>query len=161
MSIFPTKILLATDGSEEAELALLTAVDLANRTDSELHVVHVGEPGPEITLNPAFAINRELWEETLREIEEAGGTVAEAHLKVGGRPDRQIVRLAEEINAGLIAMGSRGLGGISRALVGSVSDSLVRHAHCPVLVARAGKDSPHHLEGSVSAARRPRHEGAK
>jgi len=161
MSIFPTKILLATDGSEEAELALLTAVDLANRTDSELHVVHVGEPGPEITLNPAFAINRELWEETLREIEEAGGTVAEAHLKVGGRPDRQIVRLAEEINAGLIAMGSRGLGGISRALVGSVSDSVVRHAHCPVLVARAGKDSPHHLEGSVSAARRPRHEGAK
>src|SRR5215217_530218 len=102
MSIFPTKILLATDGSEEAELALLTAVDLANRTDSELHVVHVGEPGPEITLNPAFAINRELWEETLREIEEAGGTVAEAHLKVGGRPDRQIVRLAEEINAGLV-----------------------------------------------------------
>ena len=161
MSIFPTKILLATDGSEEAELALLTAVDLANRTDSELHVVHVGEPGPEITLNPAFAINRELWEETLREIEETGGTVAEAHLKVGGRPDRQIVRLAEEINAGLIAMGSRGLGGISRALVGSVSDSVVRHAHCPVLVARAGKDSPHHLEGSVSAARRPRHEGAK
>src|SRR5215207_4000842 len=42
-SIFPTRILLATDGSEEAELALLTAVDLANRTDSELHVVHVGE----------------------------------------------------------------------------------------------------------------------
>jgi nucleotide-binding universal stress UspA family protein len=176
MSIFPTKILLATDGSEEAELALLTAVDLANRTNSELHVLHVGEPGPEITLNPAFAINRELWEETLREIEEearevldgqvkkieeAGGTVAEAHLKIGGRPDRQIVRLAEEIDAGLIAMGSRGLGGISRALVGSVSDSLVRHAHCPVLVARAGKDSPHHLEGSVSAARRPRHEGAK
>jgi nucleotide-binding universal stress UspA family protein len=42
MSNFPTKILLAIDGSEDAELALLTAVDLANRTDSELHVVHVG-----------------------------------------------------------------------------------------------------------------------
>jgi nucleotide-binding universal stress UspA family protein len=58
MSIFPTKILLAADGSEEAELALLTAVDLANRTDSELHVLYVAEPGPEATLNPAFALLR-------------------------------------------------------------------------------------------------------
>ena len=42
MSIFPTRILLATDGSEEAELATLRALDIAERTDSELHVVHVG-----------------------------------------------------------------------------------------------------------------------
>ena len=41
MSIFPTKILLATDGSEEAELAARTAADLAGKTGSELHVVHV------------------------------------------------------------------------------------------------------------------------
>ena len=40
--LFPTRLLLATDGSEEAELAALRAVDLAERTDSELHVVHVG-----------------------------------------------------------------------------------------------------------------------
>src|ERR687893_1489277 len=113
MSIFPTKILLATDGSEEAELALLTAVDLANSTNSELHVLHVGEPGPEITLNPSFAINPELRQKTLREIEakarevldgqvkkieEAGGTVTEAHLKIGGRPERQIVNMAEEMD---------------------------------------------------------------
>jgi nucleotide-binding universal stress UspA family protein len=182
MSIFPTKILLATDGSEEGELALLTTVDLANRTDSELHVVYVAEPGPEAMLNPAFALNRKLWEETLREverearevldgqvkkIEEAGGTVAQANLRItqahlwtGGRPDRKIVELAEEIGAGLIAMGSRGLGGIKRALMGSVSDSVVRHAHCPVLVVRAEKGARHNLEGSVSAARRPRREGA-
>ena len=43
MSIFPTKILLATDGSSEAQLAATTAADLANATTSELHVVHVGE----------------------------------------------------------------------------------------------------------------------
>src|SRR5918997_3028598 len=42
MDTFPTKILLATDGSEEAELAAQRAVDLAERTGSELHVVHVG-----------------------------------------------------------------------------------------------------------------------
>jgi nucleotide-binding universal stress UspA family protein len=41
MSIFPTKILLATDGSEEAELAARTATDLAGKTGSELHVVYV------------------------------------------------------------------------------------------------------------------------
>jgi nucleotide-binding universal stress UspA family protein len=43
MSIFPTRILVATDGSREAELALTTAADLAKSTDSELHVLHVGE----------------------------------------------------------------------------------------------------------------------
>jgi hypothetical protein len=41
MSIFPTKILLATDGSTEADLAARTAVDLSQKTDSELHVIHV------------------------------------------------------------------------------------------------------------------------
>jgi nucleotide-binding universal stress UspA family protein len=41
MSIFPTRILLATDGLEEATLAAQAAIDLANKTGSELHVVHV------------------------------------------------------------------------------------------------------------------------
>ena len=41
MSIFPTKILVATDGSEEAELAATTAANLAQKTGSELHMVHV------------------------------------------------------------------------------------------------------------------------
>ena len=63
-----------------------------------------------------------------------------------GRPDEgvitvaeQIVNLAEEIRAGLIVLGSRGLDGIRRALMGSVSDSVVRHAHRPVLVVRKEK----------------------
>ncbi len=48
MSIFPARILLATDGSEEAELAARTAVDLANSTDSELHLVTVGRDFPDL-----------------------------------------------------------------------------------------------------------------
>src|ERR687889_1069173 len=161
MSIFPTKILLATDGSEEAELALLTAVDLANRTNSELHVVHVGGeyyPGPEIALSPALLEEtlrelegeaREGLEEQVKKIEEAGGTVTEAHLRMGERPEEKIVELAEELGIGLIAMGSRGLGGIRRALMGSVSDSVVQHAHCPVLVARRGRQEEEQGAASI------------
>ena len=57
-----------------------------------------------------------------------------------GRADEEVVDLAEEVGADLIVMGSRGLGGMSRALVGSVSDSVVRHAHCPVMVVRLEKE---------------------
>ena len=64
-----------------------------------------------------------------------GATVAQAHLRMG-RADEEVVVLAEELGVDLIAMGGRGLGGVRRALIGSVSDSVVRHAHCPVLVAR-------------------------
>ena len=147
MSIFPTGILLATDGSEEAELATLRALDIAERTDSELHVVHVGVvprflesyPG---TLGYERRIYEQIEEESRQRLRElswrvklAGGTLAGAHLRMG-KVDLEIVAFAEELGADLIVMGSRGLGGVRRALMGSVSDSVVRHAHCPVLVVR-------------------------
>jgi nucleotide-binding universal stress UspA family protein len=141
MSIFPTKILLATDNSREAELAATTAVDLANSTNSELHVIHVGEFLPTVLaqteVEPA-RLEREaqqLLDEQIRGIEEAGGTVKEAHLRLG-RADEEIVDLAQNIGAGMIVMGSRGRGRIRRALMGSVSESVVRHAHCPVTIVR-------------------------
>ena len=151
MSIFPTRILVATDGSEEAKLALTTAADLAKGTNSELHIAYVFPtavqrpfPNP-ITARPAEILEQEL-EEAMRqaqsfldrEVEQVKGegvTVADSHL-VRGRPDRELVHLSEELGAGLIVMGSRGLGGVRRALMGSISDSVVRHAHCPVLVVR-------------------------
>jgi nucleotide-binding universal stress UspA family protein len=75
-------------------------------------------------------------DEQVRKIEEpAGGTVTKAHLRMG-RPDEEIVVLGEKIAAGLIVTGSRALGEIRRALMGSVSDSVVRHAHGPVMVVR-------------------------
>jgi nucleotide-binding universal stress UspA family protein len=52
------------------------------------------------------------------------------------RPDEGILAVGEDVGAGLIVLGSRGFGGVKRALMGSVSDSVVRHAHCPVLVVR-------------------------
>ncbi len=100
MSIFPTTILLATDGSAEARLAATTAADLAIRTDSELHVVHVAELRPmflsQTEEEPARLARqaRKLLDEQVGRVEEAGGTVAEAHLR-RGRADEEIVDLAK------------------------------------------------------------------
>ena len=141
MSIFPTKVLLATDGSAEARLAASTASDLAISTDSELHVVHVAEQRPTFlaqTEEEPAELRRETrrqLDEQVREVEDAGGTVAEAHLRQG-RADEEIIDLAESLGVGLIVMGSRGRGRIRRALMGSVSESVVRHAHCPVTIVR-------------------------
>jgi nucleotide-binding universal stress UspA family protein len=125
----------------------MTAIDLAESTNSRLHVVAVGrtfdaaiyevytETGWEEIRREA----QEILDEQVRKIEEAGGTVAIAHLRMGERRDEAIVHLAEEIGAGLIVIGSRGFGGLKRALMGNVADSVVRHAHCPVLVVRPEK----------------------
>ena len=148
MSIFPTQILLATDGSDEAKLAAQTATELSRETGSEVHVVYV-------LPTPAELIGRHFYSGEIREsliggaerdaetflkeqaekIGSDGGKVAETHFR-SGDPDKEILRAAESLGVGLIVMGSRGLGAISRMLMGSISDSVVRHAHCPVLVMR-------------------------
>jgi nucleotide-binding universal stress UspA family protein len=151
MSYFPTKILLATDASEDAQKAAQMASDIANNSGSELHVLHVGNtkdfhiaPSAEQTFAPRSGTYGEIREqaektlgEAVRQVEEAGGTVAQAHLRMGD-PDDEILRFCEEQDEfGLLVMGSRGLGPVKRRLIGSVSESVVRHAHCPVLVARS------------------------
>ena len=78
-----------------------------------------------------------LLEEQAYKMGDAGAKITKVHLR-SGRPEQKIVELAEELEAGLIVMGGRGLGGMKRAVMGSVSDSVVRNAHCPVLVARGG-----------------------
>jgi nucleotide-binding universal stress UspA family protein len=150
MSIFPTRILLATDGSEEAELAALRAVDIAENTDSELHVVHVGAVPTFLVSYPGtLGYDRKLYEQIEEESREllrkeswrvkaAGGTVAGAHLRMGV-VDLEIVALAEELGVDLIVMGCRGHRGIRRAIEGSISDAVIHHAPCPVLVVRSGE----------------------
>ena len=150
MSTFPTKILLATDASKDAEKAAQMASDIANLSGSELHVVHVGNmkdfhigPGVEQSFasrGGSLGEIRENAEKTLdeavKQVEQAGGTVTKAHLRTG-YPDEEILKFCDEQGGfGLIVMGSRGLGPIRRRLMGSVSESIVTHAHCPVLVAR-------------------------
>jgi nucleotide-binding universal stress UspA family protein len=142
MAIFPTRVLLATDGSPDAAFAAQSAIELCERTGSELHVVHVGEYLPTLYAQteeePAQlrADAQRLLEEQLERIRAAGGQVAQVHLRLG-RPAEQIVKLSEEIGAGVVVIGSRGLSALRRAVLGSVSESVVRHAHCPVFVVRA------------------------
>ena len=162
MSIFPTRILLATDGSENAAHATNVAAQLSQETGSELHVLYVGEDAYSSTLvypevadprgvqwdDPALAgelqrqfeqMSRRVLGTEAEKVREAGGTVAQAHLRMG-KAAAEIGDLAEELGVGLVVVGSRGLGGVRRALMGSVSDSVVRHAHCPVLVVRPEKE---------------------
>lgn len=151
-SVFPTKILVATDGSQSSARAIREAVDLALQTDSELHVAHVLPVSALYSsADIVLAEGIPLYDESRREarlalaedVERAkeAGTAAESHL-LEGRPDAEIVALAEEIGAGMIVVGSRGLGALARTLVGSTSTSIVRHAHCPVMVVRREEDGP-------------------
>jgi nucleotide-binding universal stress UspA family protein len=154
MNFPPERVLLATDGSHGSELAAQAAIELCNGFDSELHVLRVGNvpdlylapdsliTDPELWRNLREAAERELLEETERHVarmKTLGSRITETHRRTG-RPDREIVALAEELGADLIVVGSRGLGGIRRAVMGSVSGSVVVHAHCPVLVVRDDRE---------------------
>lgn len=142
MAVFPTRLLLATDGSPDAGRAAQTAVELSQQTGSELHLVHVGEFLPtylaQTEEEPAQLREaaRRLLEEETSKVSEAGVAVAGSHLRLG-RPAEEVVALSEELGVGVIIVGSRGMSALRRALMGSVSDSVVRHAHCPVFVVRA------------------------
>lgn len=149
MRHFPTKILLATDGSKDAALALHAAVDLSCRTGSELHVVHAWQPFLEYSHpSVAMASDSALYEREAQEVlfgqldkvEEAGAVAAVAHLE-RGRPAETITDLAQDLGAGLIVVGSRGLGPVGRLVMGSVSEGVLDLATCPVLVVRGGEEA--------------------
>jgi nucleotide-binding universal stress UspA family protein len=137
------KVLLATDGSEEVELAARAAVDLAKKGGAELHVVHAWHTVPSPHFDRVIRsgledVGREVLEEQVRWIEEEGGAVAGAYLREG-RPVEAIVEQAEEVGAGLVVVGSRGLGRLGRLVMGSVSMGLTHRSHCPVLIVREGE----------------------
>lgn len=142
MSIFPKKILLATDGSEDAVRATEAVVDLSNKSGLELHVVHVWHdvPSPYAHAFVRRELRRqgqEILDEQVKKIEDSGGMVAGANLREGRTSD-EVIELSEELEAGLVIVGSRGLGTVKRILMGSHSEEIVHHAHIPVLIIRHG-----------------------
>ena len=145
MNGFLEKILLATDGLENTTLAARAAVDLAKKGGVELHVVHVWHTVPSVHYDRLVRsgledAGRETLEAQVRWIEEDGGTVAGAYLREGQAVE-EIVEQAEEIGAGLLVVGSRGMGRLGRMVMGSVSTGLAHRSPCPVLIVREGEEA--------------------
>lgn len=128
-------VLVGVDGSEPAELAVGYAADEAARRGDGLVLLHVGPPdrasADEATETQAT--------ELLATAEAAvrgshPGLAVEARVLRAPKAEQALVEASGD--AALVVVGSRGRGGFAGLLLGSVSQALVQHAHCPVLVAR-------------------------
>ena len=146
MNGFPEQILLATDGLVSmVAAARAAAVHLTEKGGAELHLVHVWHtvPSPHFdrVIRSGFEdIGRDRLEQQVRLIEDAGGTVVEANLREG-RAVEEIIAHADEIGAGLVIVGSRGMGRLGRLALGSVSTGIVHRSPCPVLIVREGEEA--------------------
>ena len=134
------KILVAVDGSQHARAALDLAVDLAQRYQASLCVLHafphvsdlLGTPHYESLLAARSMIGQQLLESAQTQV---GDTVVVETQLIEGPPAPAILRVAEEEGCDLIVIGSRGRGQIAGILLGSVSSTVAQRAHCPVLIA--------------------------
>jgi nucleotide-binding universal stress UspA family protein len=141
-------ILLASDGSPCAQRAAQIAVEMAQKFGNTLTVLNVYEelsavsvPGTEDSLIGDTDMERysAQWLEYVAQPVRAFAKEAGVHCtfaQEGGKPDVVIKRFANLHNVDLIVLGSRGLGGYARMIIGSVSNRVVHHANCPVLVVR-------------------------
>jgi len=142
------KLLVPVDGSEESKRALEAARALREKFGSEITLVYVLAP---VTLIATAAPGEEKILQAIPEVYEfrqkEGNTVLEEAASrflprdvekklLEGHPARCIINFAREGNFDLIIMGSRGMSRIAGFLLGSVSDAVVHHAHCPVLLVR-------------------------
>lgn len=144
--MFPTKILLATNGTEEAVRAEDAAIELSNGTGSELHVVHVVATTPELPYphtsmrerSEALLDQRKLYglgllDRRVRRVEELGGSVAASYYREG-TPEKEIQLLAKELDIGLILTGGCRRPWFERLFGAGFSEQVSRRADRPVLV---------------------------
>ena len=143
--MLPKHILVPTDLSEGAEEALDYACDLARTLDAELHLLNVvGIPAlgvPELGVALASTVIDQLVVENQTALQELARThcsatrVGQVLIKAGDPPD-MINETARELGIDLIVMATHGRRGITRALLGSVAETVVRTAPCAVLTVR-------------------------
>jgi nucleotide-binding universal stress UspA family protein len=133
-------VVVATDGSESVRRAVDVALDFAERFDAAVHAVYVVDAG-EVESSPDALRDqlREALERGGREAvdavaERAGGGVTTAVRE--GRPAAEISAYAREVDADVVATGTRGRHGENRFLVGSVAERVVRTCPVPVLTVR-------------------------
>lgn len=139
----PTKILVPTDFSPQAELALDYACTLATRLGATVDVLSVvGVPafgGPELSMTMTASLLHQMTEESQRGLEKLAASrrsvIGDQLVRTGDARD-VIPHVAEEVGADLIVMGTHGRRGISRVLLGSVTEYVVRTSHVPVLTVR-------------------------
>jgi nucleotide-binding universal stress UspA family protein len=136
-------ILLAVDGSEHSLHAAKKAAELARTVNSKiLRIVVAYEPVPsylgEPNMQTAISARMKEAENILQKAIEAIGEIpGEVHTEIlEGAPAEAILDVAKTRKSDLIVMGSRGLGRLTGALLGSQSQKVVRHASCPVLIMR-------------------------
>jgi nucleotide-binding universal stress UspA family protein len=132
-------IVHATDGSPEAAEALDLAIELAKDTGAKLAIlsVHTPIPGGKGLAPPISEVEQPHGSEHLAEAAAATANAAGIDTKpyvATGDPAKEIVRLADELGANLIVIGSRGFGAVRGALVGSVSRAVMTHSTIPVTV---------------------------
>ena len=147
----PKRILVAVDGSQNAQGALEVAVDMAKRMNAELRVAHVvyiptlfwsmGVPGSEVPSQQieedAEEVGRKLLAKAVKFAEDGGVASPKDELLTDlVSPAQGIVQLGERDGADLIVVGTRGNGGFKKLLLGSVANSVLHYADCSVLVTR-------------------------
>ena len=133
-------IVFPTDFSHASDAVLLHAESLAKQQDAELLIVHVEEPPlaygggelyygiPEPSSGHILAM--------LERVTPTEKSLTFTRLLLLGDPASEIVRIADERKADMIVLGTHGRTGLTRMLMGSVAESIVRRAPCPVLVYR-------------------------
>ena len=148
------RIVVGTDGSETAGVALREAILLAKATGASLHVVNAYKPVLTGSLGstaavggPTFdieAVNGGLENESSVVCSRAASQAeredvkCETHVMVGDPADA-LIDLAEQIDADLIVIGNRGMTGVKRLFLGSVPNKVSHHAPCSLLIVNTAK----------------------
>ncbi len=140
------KILVAVDGSSASTRAVECARKLAKLTDATIILVHaypktpeyLGEPNLSETIARHTENARNLIDPLAQSLQEDGiATITEI---LQGPPSEAILNVADTREVDLIVMGARGLGSLGSLLLGSVSQKVLSHATCPVMVVRSQKE---------------------
>jgi nucleotide-binding universal stress UspA family protein len=138
------KILFATDFSDSSDAALSYASSIAAESGAQLYIVHVGYESPAYLAEyGGFGTGPDMTEKVAREnrvlLNQLRPTVPNVnyqHHYLSGPPEHEILDFAEREHVDLIVIGSHGRTGISRLLMGSVAEAVVRRAKCPVLTVK-------------------------
>jgi nucleotide-binding universal stress UspA family protein len=133
-------VVVATDGSESVERSIRYADDLAGKFEADLHALYVMEErsltdAPEELRDDLRAALDERGERALAAVRELSGDgITEAVRE--GRPAEEIAEYAREVDADVVAMGTRGRHGEGRFILGSVAEAVVRSCPAPILTVR-------------------------